>query len=150
VELKIAALKKGTVIDHIPTDKVFSVVSILNLENSAHQVTIANFLDSKKMGKKGLVKISEKILGENETNKLTLIAPNAQINIIDDFKVVGKRSLSLPAEISEIVQCGNPNCITNHQPVKTHFYVLNDDNSNVKLKCRYCEREMTRENAKLK
>ncbi|MDR2854294.1 MAG: aspartate carbamoyltransferase regulatory subunit, partial [Prevotellaceae bacterium] len=146
MDLKVAALRNGTVIDHIPTDCVFKVVSILNLEQFHSQITIANYLDSSQLGKKGMVKISDKILAENETNKIALIAPNAKINIIKDFKVVEKRSLALPAEIVEIAQCANPKCITNNQPVPTRFFVLAEEGQ-VHLKCRYCEREVAQEEA---
>jgi len=148
-ELKVAALRNGTVIDHIPSDKLFKVVSILHLDTCLNQITLANNLESAKIGSKGLIKISERALAEDETNKIALIAPNAKINIIRDFAVVEKRPLSLPEEIREIVQCVNPNCITNHQPVTTRFHVLNNDGE-VMLKCNYCEREVRRDEVKIK
>lgn len=148
-ELKVAALRNGTVIDHIPADKLFKVVSILKIESSKNQITLANNLESAKIGSKGLIKISERALAVDETNKLALIAPNAKINIIRDFVVVEKRPLILPSEIREIVQCTNPVCITNNQPVTTHFHVIKD-NGEILLKCNYCEREIKRENVKIK
>ena len=148
-KLKVAALRNGTVIDHIPSDKLFKVVSILHLDTCLNQITLANNLESTKIGSKGLIKISERALAEDETNKIALIAPNAKINIIRDFAVVEKRPLSLPEEIREIVQCVNPNCITNHQPVTTRFHVLNID-GDIMLKCHYCEREVRRDEVKIK
>lgn len=148
-ELKVAALRNGTVIDHIPADKLYKVVSILHLETCEHQITIGNNLDSAKVGKKGIIKISERAFAEDETNKIALIAPNAKINIIRDFKVVEKRKLVLPEEIREIVQCGNPNCITNNQPVTTKFHLVNQDEDTM-LKCHYCEREVKLEKVKVK
>ena len=148
-ELKVAALRNGTVIDHIPSDKLFKVVSILHLDTCLNQITLANNLESAKIGSKGLIKISERALAEDETNKIALIAPNAKINIIRDFEVVEKRALSLPEEIREIVQCTNPVCITNNQPVTTLFHVLNNDGE-VMLKCHYCEREVKRDEVKIK
>jgi aspartate carbamoyltransferase regulatory subunit len=148
-ELKVAALRNGTVIDHIPADKLFKVVSILHLDNCLNQITLANNLESAKIGSKGLIKISERALAEDETNKIALIAPNAKINIIRDFVVVEKRPLILPNEIREIVQCANPVCITNNQPVTTRFHVLKHDNE-VMLKCHYCEREVVRDKVKIK
>lgn len=148
-ELKVAALRNGTVIDHIPADKLFKVVSILHIESCKNQITLANNLESAKIGSKGLIKISERILAEDETNKIALIAPNAKINIIRDYVVVEKRPLILPEEIREIVQCANPVCITNNQPVTTHFLVLKN-NGEVILKCNYCEREVKRDKVKIK
>ena len=148
-ELKVAALKNGTVIDHIPADKLFKVVSILHLDSCLNQITLANNLDSAKIGSKGLIKISERALAEDETNKIALIAPNAKINIIRDFVVVEKRPLVLPDEIREIAQCSNPNCITNNQPVTTRFHVLKESEEAV-LKCHYCEREVNSGKIKIK
>ncbi|MFT3751326.1 MAG: aspartate carbamoyltransferase regulatory subunit [Paludibacter sp.] len=148
-ELKVAALRNGTVIDHIPADKLFKVVSILHLDTCLNQITLANNLESAKIGSKGLVKISERALAEDETNKIALIAPNAKINIIREFQVVEKRPLSLPEEIREIVQCTNPVCVTNNQPITTRFHVQNDDGQIV-LKCHYCEREVKQEEVKIK
>ena len=148
-ELKVAALRNGTVIDHIPADKLYKVVSILHLDNCEQQITIGNNLDSAKVGKKGIIKISERAFAEDETNKIALIAPYAKINIIRDYQVVEKRPLTLPAEIREIVQCANPNCITNNQPVTTRFHVLNNDGE-IMLKCHYCEREVRRDEVKIR
>ncbi|MBP7613862.1 MAG: aspartate carbamoyltransferase regulatory subunit [Paludibacter sp.] len=148
-ELKVAALRNGTVIDHIPADKLYQVVSILHLDTCEHQITIGNNLDSAKVGKKGIIKISDRAFEEDETNKIALIAPNAKINIIRDYLVVEKRPLTLPAEIKEIVQCANPNCITNNQPVTTRFHVQLHDGE-IMLKCHYCEREVQRDKVKIK
>ena len=148
-KLKVAALRNGTVIDHIPSDKLFKVVSILHLDTCLNQITLANNLESAKIGSKGLVKISDRALEEDETNKIALITPNAKINIIRDFEVVEKRALSLPEEIREIVQCTNPVCITNNQPVTTRFHVQNQ-NGQIVLKCHYCEREVAQEKVKIK
>ena len=147
-ELKVTALKNGTVIDHIPADKLFKVVSILQIEKCGSLVTLGNNLESKLLGLKGIIKVSDRFFEESETNKIALLAPNAKINIIRDYAVVEKRSLALPDEIRDIVQCGNPNCITNHQSVATRFFVIK--NGNVRLKCRYCEREMKQEEVKIK
>jgi len=148
-KLKVAALCNGTVIDHIPADKLYKVVSILHLDTCENMITIGNNLDSAKVGKKGIIKISDRAFAEDETNKIALIAPNAKINIIRDYVVVEKRLLKLPDEIREIVQCTNPNCITNNQPVTTRFMVLKH-NEEYMLKCHYCEREVRRDEARIK
>jgi aspartate carbamoyltransferase regulatory subunit len=148
-ELKVAALRNGTVIDHIPADKLFQVVSILQLKNSHFPITIGNNLESKHIGKKGIIKIADRILSAVEAGKIALVAPNATINIIEEYQVVEKRPLVPGDEVHDLVFCANPVCITNHQPVPTNFFVINEDGK-VKLKCRYCEREFFREEIKLK
>ena len=146
--LQVAALSNGTVIDHIPANKLFKVFSLLNLENCKETITVGNNLNSETVGKKGIIKISERIFSEDETNKIALIAPKAKINIIQNYEVIEKRLLSLPDEVREIVQCLNPACITNHQPVHTWFHVTTEENE-TRLKCHYCEREVKLEEIKL-
>ncbi|MDX9747257.1 MAG: aspartate carbamoyltransferase regulatory subunit [Paludibacter sp.] len=148
-ELKVAALRNGTVIDHIPAEKLFQVVSILQLKYSNIPITIGNNLESKHIGTKGIIKIADRILSDDETGKIALVAPNATINIIKEYQVVEKRPLVPGDEVHDLVHCANPVCITNHQPVPTNFYVLKEE-GRVKLKCRYCEREFLREEIKLK
>ena len=41
-ELQVAALENGTVIDHIPSDKLFTVVSLLDLPHMDTNITIGN------------------------------------------------------------------------------------------------------------
>ena len=148
-ELKVAALKDGTVIDHIPAEKVFKIVSILQLKISGQLLTIGNNLDSKRLERKGIIKISDRILSEDETSKIALIAPNASLNIIRDYKVVEKRALVLGEEMYDVVKCGNPMCITNHQNIPTRFKVIQEDGT-VRLKCRYCTREILQDEINLK
>lgn len=148
-ELKVTALKNGTVIDHIPAKKVFKVVSILRLKHYNQPLTIGNNYDSKRMGAKGIIKISDRFLTPDEISKIALVAPRASINIIKDYKVIEKTALVLGEEIRDVMHCVNPVCITNHQFIPTKFYVI-EDGDEVRLKCKYCEREVSREDIKLK
>jgi len=138
-ELKVSALQNGTVLDHIPSDNVYKAIDILNLKGTESRITIGINLDSKLHGKKGIIKIADRFFADDELNKLALIAPNATVNIIRDFKVVEKRRLVMPTEITGIAKCMNPKCITNHQPVTTRFSVINENNE-ISLYCHYCEK----------
>ena len=89
-ELQVAALKNGTVIDHIPSDKLFTVVSLLHLEDVAANITIGNNFESKKLGKKGIIKIADRFFSSDEINRLSVVAPNIVLNIIKDYEVVEK------------------------------------------------------------
>ena len=80
-ELQVAALRNGTVIDHIPSEHLFKVVSLLGLNFTKHQITIGNNFESKKMGTKGFIKIADKFFEGNEINKITLVAPQARLKI---------------------------------------------------------------------
>ncbi|KAA6302501.1 MAG: Aspartate carbamoyltransferase regulatory chain [Candidatus Ordinivivax streblomastigis] len=142
-ELQVAALENGTVIDHIPSEQVFKVVSILEIEKLRTPVTIGYSLDSKKMGKKGIIKIADKFFEEHEINRISLIAPSVKLNIIRDYEVKEKKWVALPDELTGLVKCNNPKCITNNEPMKTRFKVI--DKESVILKCHYCETKIKKE-----
>ena len=111
-KMQVAALRNGTVIDHIPSDKLFQVFNILDLGNCTNMITVGNNLNSDKIVKKGIIKISDRFLEDNEASKIALIAPNAKVNIIREFEVIEKRPLKLPEEVRDIVQCQNPACLS--------------------------------------
>lgn len=147
-ELLVAALCNGTAIDHIPSDQVFKVVSLLNLQGLKNPITIGNNLDSKKMGTKGIIKISDKFFEKDEIDRISLIAPNVVLNTIKDYQVIEKKRISLPKVITDIVRCNNPKCITNNEPMSTRFEVLDGDQ--VLLRCHYCDIKIQKEDIILK
>lgn len=146
-ELQVAALENGTVIDHIPSEKLFTVVSLLGLKQMSNNITIGFNLQSKKLGKKGIIKIADKFFTDDEINRIAVVAPNVKLNIIRNYEVVEKRELSLPDELIGIVRCANPKCITNNEPMQTWFHLV--DKEKGLLKCHYCEKEQSKDNIKL-
>ena len=147
-ELAVAALQNGIVIDHIPCDSLFKVVNILGIQNMENGVFIGNNLSSRSMGRKGLIKIADINLPKETLNRIAVVAPNAVINIIKDYAVVDKHKVELPDDLVDIIKCNNPKCISNNEPMATHFHVI-DEEANP-FKCRYCERIVAREEVVLK
>lgn len=147
-KLAVAALKNGTVIDHIPSHLVFKVTQLLDLENVEGSVTIGYNLDSKKLGKKGILKVSGVEFPVETLNRLALVVPNVNVNIIEDYKVVRKFKVTLDDDVVNIVKCTNPKCITNNEPMRTYFHVI--DKANVVIKCHYCERMIEKDDIVLK
>lgn len=142
-ELQVAALRNGTVIDHIPSDKLFTVVALLGLEHMNNNITIGFNLESKKLGTKGIIKIAGKFFDDDEINRISVVAPHVKLNIIRDYEVVEKREVYMPDELRGIVKCANPKCITNNEPMETVFHVIDKDNCIIK--CHYCEKEQDRQ-----
>ena len=146
-ELQVAALENGTVIDHIPSDKVFTVVSLLDLQNMDSNITIGNNFESKKLGKKGIIKIADRFFTDDEINRLSVVAPNIKLNIIRNYEVAEKKEVFMPNVLKGIVKCNNPKCITNNEPMRTWFDVVNKEKGI--LRCHYCEKEQMVDNIKL-
>ena len=147
-EMAVAALKNGIVIDHIPCPSLFKVVNLLGLDKMESSVTIGNNLDSGSMTRKGIIKIADIELPDDTLNRIAVIAPNAVINIIRDYEVVNKHSVVLPENLIDIVKCNNPKCISNNEPMRTHFHVI--DRATTTLRCHYCERLVAHDQISLK
>jgi len=145
ITLRVSKIKDGTVIDHITSGHALDVVKILGITGkSGNIVTIAMNVPSKRMGKKDIIKIEGRELKAEEVDKIALIAPNATINIIRDYKVVEKKRVQLPKVIKNIVRCANPACISNSkEPVQPTFYV--ESQEPLYLKCHYCGYLMERD-----
>jgi aspartate carbamoyltransferase regulatory subunit len=134
---KVYAINDGTVIDHIPATKAITVIDILGLENEGI-LSIGIGFSSDKMGKKDIIKIENKYLKKEETDKISLIAPQATINIIKDGSLKEKRKIEVPDEYMNIVKCLNPNCITSKTDVPSRFGTVST--APLILRCHYCER----------
>lgn len=146
-ELAVAALRNGTVIDHIPSDALFKAVRILDLEHMDRAITIGFNLDSKKLGNKSIIKVSDVEFDEATLNRIAIIAPSAVVNTIRDYEVAEKHQVTLPETITGIVRCPNPKCITNNEPMETKFHV--ESMNPVVCRCHYCNTEVKGEEAQV-
>lgn len=138
-ERLVAAIENGTVIDHIPAEKTFMVANLLGLLELQTIVTIGNNYASNKLGRKGIIKVENKFFTNEEISRLSVVAPNVVLSIIKDYEVVEKKTVETPDELRGIVKCNNPKCITNNEPMRTVFHVV--DKANGVLKCHYCDVE---------
>jgi aspartate carbamoyltransferase regulatory subunit len=135
-ELRVSKIENGTVIDHVPGGKALHVLAILGIDGRGGEVvSIGMNVPSERLGRKDVVKVESRELSQSEVDVLSLIAPAATINIIDDFEVLDKRRVSRPDSVSGVLECPNVNCITSeNEPVETKFDVLDDG-----VRCVYCE-----------
>jgi aspartate carbamoyltransferase regulatory subunit len=137
-ELVVSAIENGTVIDHIPVQSVFQVIRLLRLDTIGEQVLFGTNLESKKFGKKGIIKVNNRYFAKDDINKIALVAPTATLIEIKGFQVTEKKQVEVPEHIENVVKCVNPNCITNIENVPSRFNVINKEE--VKLRCHYCEK----------
>ncbi len=146
-QLMVAAIENGTVIDHIPSHRLFAVINLLHIEQMQTSVTIGYNLESQGMGTKSIIKIADKFFTDDELAQLAVLCPNLTLCIIRDFEIVEKRTIALPDELRGIVHCPNPKCITNNEPMKTYFHVR--DFISGRLACHYCNTEVQLDNVQL-
>ena len=139
-ELMVRRIKEGTVIDHIDEGKGLQVLDALRIDGKdGSLITIALNVPSGKFKKKDIIKVENKFLKDDDTNKLAVIVPNATINIIKNYKLVEKRRVALPNEVDRIFRCSNPECVTNSTEHIESIMDVIDKEGRV-LRCRYCSR----------
>lgn len=139
-ELRVQKIQAGTVIDHITAGYALAVLQILGITGREGDIiSIAMNVLSKRMEKKDIIKVEGREITPEEINRIALVAPNASINIIRDYKIHKKTRISVPDEITGIVRCANPSCITNNERgIRSSFQVV--ERKPVVLRCTYCNR----------
>ena len=139
--LKVKKIKNGTVIDHIPGGKALLILRIIRADEGNDTLSILVNVQSRRFIKKDIIKIENRELSQEEIDAISLIAPEAKINIISNFEIAKKLKVKLPESIENIAKCANPNCITNtSEPVPSRFRVLKEVGEDPILRCDYCER----------
>ncbi|SNZ04061.1 aspartate carbamoyltransferase regulatory subunit [Natronoarchaeum philippinense] len=135
-ELRVSKIRNGTVIDHVTGGQALNVLAILGIDGSSgEEVSVGMNVPSDRLGRKDIVKVEGRELSQDEVDVLSLIAPDATINIVSDYEVVDKRRLDRPEFVEGVLSCPNRNCITtDDEPVDSKFEVLNDE-----VRCVYCE-----------
>lgn len=135
--LYIKPIGRGTTIDHLPVGTALKVLRIVGEGEAA--VTVAMRVPSGKMGTKDLVFVENRFLGKEELDKIALIARNATVNLIENGEVKEKTKLEIPEKVTDMLECINPNCITNKENIPTKFYISKENKT---AKCHYCEKKM--------
>ena len=138
-ERLVAAIENGTVTDHIPAEKPYKVAQLLGLYQLTTPVTIGFNYPSKKIGKKGIIKVTDRFFTDEEISRLSVVTPNVVLSIIRNYEVVEKKKVETPDVLRGIIHCNNPKCITNNEPMQTYFRVVNKQMGTVR--CHYCDKE---------
>ncbi len=134
--LKVTSIEKGIVIDHITSGKGLKIFQKLNLDKLDTPVVLLMKVQSKKLGKKDIIKIQDHV--DIDLTILGLIDPNITINIIRNDKIIEKKDIEIPQKVTGMIKCKNPRCITTIDDyVEPEFTLVPD--SNLKYRCSYCE-----------
>lgn len=142
--LNVSSISEGFVLDHIQVGKSMDIYHYLRLDKLDCCVAIIKNARSNKMGKKDIMKI-ECPIDIIDLDILGFIDHNITINIIQNDKVVEKKRLELPKEITNVIKCKNPRCITSIEQELEHVFVLTDPEKEV-YRCKYCEEKYDRKN----
>lgn len=134
--MNIDSIKNGIVIDHITAGRSMKIYRLLGLESLDCSVALIKNVTSRRMGKKDIIKIDSDF--DVDTDILGYVDPGVTINIIRDGKIAEKRTLELPTELTDVLKCKNPRCITSTEQELPHIFRLTDRERRV-YRCIYCE-----------
>lgn len=145
-KLLVEAIANGTVIDHIAPGQAMNILRLFKFLGRHNHITVGFNLRSGELGSKDIIKISDVTFSPSETEQLAILAPNATINVISNYKVIDKYHLRLPSESVGAFDCPNSNCITHVEKAATpRFRIFVTDKGEVMMRCHYCERVFSRE-----
>ncbi len=134
--MNIDSIKNGIVIDHITAGRSMEIYRLLGLESLDCSVALIKNVTSRKTGKKDIIKIDSDF--DVDTDILGYVDPGVTVNIIKDGKIAEKRTLELPTELTDVLKCKNPRCITSTEQELPHIFRLTDREHRV-YRCIYCE-----------
>lgn len=138
--MPVAAIRNGTVIDHIIAGQALKIVRLLKLAQHHKLVTLGLNLPSKTMGYKDIIKVEDWELPSEKANQVVaVLSPKSKISIIQNYEVVKKFQVSLPSLITNIFACPNPKCISNHESAPTTF-TITPRHQMILLQCKYCRK----------
>lgn len=143
-KLLVEAIANGTVIDHIAPGQAMNILRLFNFIGKHNQITVGFNLKSGEMGSKDIIKIADVTFSPSETEQLAILAPDATVNSIKDYKVVDKYKLRLPNEIKGAFECPNSNCITHVEKGAPARFSIFKEEGKVMMRCHYCERVFAR------
>ena len=137
--MKVQPIRNGTVIDHIIAGKSVKIMDLLGFNQEGTAILSIMNVKSKKLGRKDIIKIEDRELSEEDINKIALLSPRCNINIIRNYTVSEKIEAKVPRVNIGIAKCNNQNCISNNQRNLESKLELKDE-ENFTLKCMYCKR----------
>lgn len=134
--MNIDSIKNGIVIDHITAGKSMDIYKLLQLDKLDCSVAIIKNAQSRKLGKKDIIKIDSEI--PLNMDVLGFVDPGVTVDIIKDGKLVEKKSIDIPGRLTNVIKCKNPRCITSTEQELPHIFRLADREKKI-YRCVYCE-----------
>ncbi|MBE5841815.1 aspartate carbamoyltransferase regulatory subunit [Butyrivibrio sp. INlla18] len=135
--LNIGKIEEGFVLDHIQAGKGMQIYRHLGLDKLDSTVAIIKNAKSKVMGKKDILKV-ECDIDTLDLDILAFIDHNITVNVIKAGEIIEKRALVLPKEITGVIKCHNPRCISSIEQELPQIFYLADEEKEI-YRCKYCD-----------
>lgn len=137
----IPKIELGIVIDHIPAGQGIKILEIISKSEGMKDAVLSLGLnyESQKLGRKDLIKLQQEYLSPEIIQQISIVVPGVTVKAVKNFKVHSKVVVKPPKEIRNLLECKNPNCITNSEKHVETFFTAIEENCK-KIRCEYCER----------
>lgn len=140
--MNVDSIRNGVVIDHIKSGEAMRLYALLELDKMECPVAIIKNVQSKKMGKKDIIKIDTKM--DVDLDIIGYVDPDITVNIIENGELVEKKRIQLPMVLKDVISCKNPRCITSVEKSIPQVFELRDAKQRL-YRCRYCEAKAQQE-----
>jgi len=144
--MNVDGVRRGLVLDHIEAGRSMEIYKVLGLDKLDCCVAIIKNARSGKTGRKDIMKIEDRI--DLDLDALGFIDPNITVNIIDGGVIIEKKQMKLPREVTNIIRCTNPRCITSVEQELPHVFELTDEARGL-YRCKYCDQSYDRKKHRL-
>ena len=134
--MNIDSIRNGVVIDHITAGGGMELYKLLELDKLDCQVALITNASSRKMGRKDIIKIDTDL--ELNLDLIGYVGPGITLDIIKEGVLVEKKKLLPPVELTGVIKCKNPRCITSTEQELPHIFRLTDPEKRI-YRCIYCE-----------
>ncbi len=134
--MNIDSISNGVVIDHITAGRGMLIYQLLRLDELDCPVAIIRNANSRKFGKKDIIKVDGKAALNFDV--VGYVSPNATVNVIQSGELAEKKKMVLPEKLTDVLKCKNPRCITSVEQELPHIFRLTDKENKI-YRCMYCE-----------
>ena len=134
--MNVDSIKNGVVIDHIKAGQAMKLYHLLELDALECPVAIIKNVQSKRMGKKDIIKIDTVL--ELDLDIIGYVDPDITVNVIENGELVDKKKIQLPSVLRDVIKCKNPRCITTVENGIPQVFELRDPEARL-YRCLYCE-----------
>ena len=134
--MNIDSIQNGVVIDHITAGHGMRLYELLHLDELDCSVALIKNVNSKKRGKKDIIKVDADI--PINFDVIGFVDPDVTVNIIRNGQLAEKRTLELPQTLTDVIRCKNPRCITSCEQELKQVFRLADPQQKI-YRCIYCE-----------
>ena len=134
--MNIDSIQNGVVIDHIEAGCGMKLYKLLKLDELDVSVALIKNVQSKKMGKKDIIKIDADM--DVNLDVIGYVDPSATVNVIKDGVLAEKLTIDMPETLINVIKCKNPRCISSCEQELDQIFKLVDKKTK-EYRCIYCE-----------